>query len=279
MGVLPDTVQGPGPATGVPNLSKRSWHAPVACTGRILWSRAQKPQTGDPRGLLSHLHAREPAAAAVPRRPRLRLLAADACAYRRAVRLELSRVLRDAEPFPPAHRDAGAHPERRHAPPQRLLRAAVQRAVRGFRPRLSRPVWSEPDRRRPPVPRELPLHRPESCPGKPPRRSGEVALEQLPRDRRFRSIARLPHRRRRARSIRRERSAGASTLPAVRRGRPCPGTWSQGDQTRVSSLKMWDWPGSTRTKLRPNNQRYRWSIGRNFVRLDPGQSHIFKLET
>src|SRR6266498_3391808 len=26
-------------------------------------------------------------------------------------------------------------------------------------------------------------------------------------------------------------------------------------------------------------ERYRWSIGRNFVRLDPGQSHIFKLET
>ena len=25
--------------------------------------------------------------------------------------------------------------------------------------------------------------------------------------------------------------------------------------------------------------RYRWTIGRNFVRLDPGQSHIFKLET
>ncbi|HEX7309838.1 MAG TPA: alpha-1,4-glucan--maltose-1-phosphate maltosyltransferase [Gaiellaceae bacterium] len=26
-------------------------------------------------------------------------------------------------------------------------------------------------------------------------------------------------------------------------------------------------------------ERYRWTIGRNFVRLDPGQSHIFKLET
>ncbi len=26
-------------------------------------------------------------------------------------------------------------------------------------------------------------------------------------------------------------------------------------------------------------ERYRWSIGRNFVRLDPGQAHIFKLET
>ena len=26
-------------------------------------------------------------------------------------------------------------------------------------------------------------------------------------------------------------------------------------------------------------ERYRWSIGRNFVRLDPGQSHVFKLET
>ena len=26
-------------------------------------------------------------------------------------------------------------------------------------------------------------------------------------------------------------------------------------------------------------ERYRWTIGRNFVRLDPGQAHIFKLET
>ena len=25
-------------------------------------------------------------------------------------------------------------------------------------------------------------------------------------------------------------------------------------------------------------ERYRWTIGRNFVRLDPGQSHVFKLE-
>ena len=27
-----------------------------------------------------------------------------------------------------------------------------------------------------------------------------------------------------------------------------------------------------------SGERYRWTIGRNFVRLDPGQSHIFKLE-
>src|SRR5206468_11651537 len=26
-------------------------------------------------------------------------------------------------------------------------------------------------------------------------------------------------------------------------------------------------------------ERYRWTIGGNFVRLDPGQAHIFKLET
>jgi starch synthase (maltosyl-transferring) len=26
-------------------------------------------------------------------------------------------------------------------------------------------------------------------------------------------------------------------------------------------------------------ERYRWTIGRNYVRLDPGQAHIFKLET
>jgi starch synthase (maltosyl-transferring) len=26
-------------------------------------------------------------------------------------------------------------------------------------------------------------------------------------------------------------------------------------------------------------ERYRWTIGRNFVRLDPGKSHVFKLET
>jgi starch synthase (maltosyl-transferring) len=26
-------------------------------------------------------------------------------------------------------------------------------------------------------------------------------------------------------------------------------------------------------------ERYRWSIGRNFVRLEPGQGHAFKIET
>jgi hypothetical protein len=24
---------------------------------------------------------------------------------------------------------------------------------------------------------------------------------------------------------------------------------------------------------------YRWTLGRNFVRLDPGQAHVFKIET
>jgi len=28
-----------------------------------------------------------------------------------------------------------------------------------------------------------------------------------------------------------------------------------------------------------SGERYRWTIGRNFVRLDPGQAHVFKLET
>ena len=26
-------------------------------------------------------------------------------------------------------------------------------------------------------------------------------------------------------------------------------------------------------------ERYRWTIGRNFVRLGPGQAHVFKVET
>jgi len=26
-------------------------------------------------------------------------------------------------------------------------------------------------------------------------------------------------------------------------------------------------------------ERYRWTIGRNYVRLDPGRSHVFKIET
>jgi hypothetical protein len=25
-------------------------------------------------------------------------------------------------------------------------------------------------------------------------------------------------------------------------------------------------------------ERYRWTIGRNFVRLEPGQAHVFKVQ-
>ena len=45
-------------------------------------------------------------------------------------------------------------------------------------------------------------------------------------------------------------------------------------------------PGRARASRRRSSrrdllggERYRWTIGRNYVRLDPGQAHIFKLET
>ena len=39
------------------------------------------------------------------------------------------------------------------------------------------------------------------------------------------------------------------------------------------------WPPTFFVSDLLGGERYRWTIGRNFVRLDPGQAHVFKVET
>ena len=214
--------------------------------------------------LLPRVRTRLRAGADLSRRRRLRRVVADARANGRDLWLALPCVLRDAEPLPPVDRDARTDAKRRHATSQRLVRAAVQLALRRFRPRLPRALPSELDRQRAPFPRDVPVHRAESGPGGSSGRARELALEQLPRNGRFPSAAGLPGDRHDSRGVRSARRKRARAIPAVRCGGTCPGTWSRDRASktpplprhaRVSSLNTCDWPGSRRTKLRPIDHR------------------------
>src|SRR5215218_8131273 len=92
-----------------------------------------------------------------------------------------ARLLPDAQPLPPADRNAEGGPLTRDATTERALRAGVQRRSPTGRAPLPRPLRLEADRVR--AARDLgqPLHRPKSGRGPARARAGRVGVEQLRR--------------------------------------------------------------------------------------------------
>src|SRR5205823_2287414 len=95
---------------------------------------------------------------------------------RRAARLAGPRVLPDAEPLPPGRRDPALAPLRRHAPPQRRLRASVQPPPQTLGPPLRRALRVLGRRRRRPPRKNDRVRPPEPGPGGPGPKSRGLAV-------------------------------------------------------------------------------------------------------
>ena len=114
-----------------------------------------------PRRLLPRRRQREQRRADLLRRGRPDRLRPDPGTCPASVRLAAPRPLPHGQPLPPARRDSGAEPLRRHARPQRPVRPRIQRAARPQAPCLRPALLVEGDRIRGAVRLHARVHRPE----------------------------------------------------------------------------------------------------------------------
>lgn len=116
--------------------------------GRQSYRRSHGPPTPLPgrRCVLPRNDTRQQQGPHRSGRRRPRRLRPHPQARRAPLRVAYSRALPDGQPLPPGRRDAHPEPLRRHARPQRRLRACLQRTARPPRPRVRTPLLVEADR-------------------------------------------------------------------------------------------------------------------------------------
>jgi hypothetical protein len=92
------------------------------------------------------------------------------------------RLLRDVNALPPPGRNRQRAPARRDARRQRRVRPRPQSPLRLRAPRVGTPLCRDRDRKRGALPQRAPLHHAQSRHRRPLQATGQLALEQLPRD-------------------------------------------------------------------------------------------------
>ena len=164
--------------------------SPAASVGRVRQPRNLLPPAG-----IYHVTTRGVARTAIflnddERRLFLRLFAAEV----RPPRLALPRLLPDDDPLPPRRRDRALAPLRRHAAPERHLRADVQPPPPPQRPPLRRPLRRLAAERRAPPPPDLRVRAPEPGPRGPLRRAPATGPGRPPEQPKANTCSRPPAR-------------------------------------------------------------------------------------